>query len=180
MNSNAFRLGYSNIVINDLMLGPNQSRELKLELDTENNASQLDSFPYHIDCALKVLDDVYVFKVPCSLSIGMVPNFTIQIDDYKEIVSNPQQIKKQEVLANKLQLNEFIQKLKDNHLYEVVRHENGSNEMLVYVCLLSNGTRLVSEIIFDKTTNGVNMRLTGPSETYLSYFHHALSLIVNL
>lgn len=39
MNSNAFRLGYSNIVINDLMLGPNQSRELKLELDTENNAS---------------------------------------------------------------------------------------------------------------------------------------------
>lgn len=39
---------------------------------------------------------------------------------------------------------------------------------------------MVTEIIYDKATNGVNMRLTGPSDFYVSYFHHALSIIVNL
>jgi len=51
-----------------------------------------------------VLDDVYVFKVPCSLSIGMLPGVTVTVDEYKEIVSSPQNHKRQEVLANKLAL----------------------------------------------------------------------------
>lgn len=127
-----------------------------------------------------MLDDVYVFKVPCSLSIGMLPNVTVSVDEYKEIVSNPQNNKKQEVLANKLSLDDFVLKLKNNNLVEIVRHENGTNEMMVYACLLLNGVRLVTEIIYDKTSNGVNLRLTGPNEIYTSYFHHALSMIVNL
>lgn len=61
-----------------------------------------------------------------------------------------------------------------------MRHENGSNEMMVFSCELANGVNLISEIIYDKATNAVNMRLTGPSDTYISYFHHALSIIANL
>lgn len=71
-------------------------------------------------------------------------------------------------------------KLKENNLIEIVRHENGSNEMMVNACVLLNGVKLVAEIIFDKTSNGVNLRLTGPSDVYTSYFHHALSMIANL
>ncbi len=52
--------------------------------------------------------------------------------------------------------------------------------MMVYACVLLNGTRLVAEIIFDKSSSGVNLRLTGPTDIYTSYFHHALSMIVNL
>jgi hypothetical protein len=51
-----------------------------------------------------MLDDVYVFKIPCSLSIGMLPGQTVTIDEYKEIVSSQQNDKKQEVLANRLEL----------------------------------------------------------------------------
>jgi hypothetical protein len=140
----------------------------------------LDAFPYLIDCALKVFEDVYVFRVPCSLSIGMVPGFTISLDDYKLLVSSPENVRNQEVLTNKLGLAEFTQRLEDNNLCEVVRHENGGNEMMVYACQLLSGVHLVTEIIFEKSSNNVNMRLTGPSETYLSYFHHALTMIVNL
>lgn len=61
-----------------------------------------------------------------------------------------------------------------------MRHENGTNEMMVYACALLNGVRLVAEIIYDKTSNGVNLRLTGPTDIYTAYFHHALSMIVNL
>lgn len=104
MNSNAFRLNYPNISINDLTLPPAASKEVKLLLNNENSQGELDSFPYHIDCALKVMDDVYVFKVPCSLSIGMLPNVAVSVEEYKEIVSSSQNSKKQEVLANKLPL----------------------------------------------------------------------------
>jgi hypothetical protein len=83
MNANAFSLNYPNITINDIALGPGQSKEIKLELNFENSQGELDSFPYHIDCALKVLDDVYVFKIPCSLSIGMLPNVAMSIEEYK-------------------------------------------------------------------------------------------------
>jgi hypothetical protein len=95
MNSNAFCLNYGAISINNLTLPPGASKEVKLQLNNENAQSELDSFPYHIDCALKVMDDVYVFKVPCSLSIGMLPNSTVTVEEYKEIVSSPQNSKKQ-------------------------------------------------------------------------------------
>lgn len=57
----------------------------------------------------------------------MLPGVNITLDEYKEVVSNPNSVKNQEVLANKLNLNEFIEKLKDNNLCEVVRNENGPN-----------------------------------------------------
>ncbi len=79
--------------------------------------SELDSFPYHIDCALKVMDDAYVFRVPCSLTVAMIPNASqITLDDYKNLVSNPQYTKRQEVLDHRLTTNEFVQKLVDNNL----------------------------------------------------------------
>jgi hypothetical protein len=43
-----------------------------------------------------------------------------------------------------------------------------------------NGMRLVVDIIFDKTSNSVNIQMTGPNETVLAYFNHALNMIVNL
>lgn len=43
-----------------------------------------------------------------------------------------------------------------------------------------NGIRLIVEIIFDKATNAVNIQMTGPNETILAYFNHALNIIVNL
>jgi hypothetical protein len=51
---------------------------------------------------------------------------------------------------------------------------------MVYSCLLTNGVRLIAEISFDKTTNEVCIRLTGPTQTYISCFNHALLMIVNL
>ena len=84
------------------------------------------------------------------------------------------------MLDHRLKLGEFIQKFEDNNVNLQVRHENGPNELMVFSCELVNGVNLISEVIFDKTTNAVNMQLTGQNETYLAYFHHALSIIANL
>lgn len=72
MNKNAFKLNYSHIAIEDLSLNPGEEREMKLPLSLDGNESELDSFPYHIDCALKVMEDAYVFRVPCSMTVAMV------------------------------------------------------------------------------------------------------------
>ena len=51
---------------------------------------------------------------------------------------------------------------------------------MVYACLLANTVKLIAEISFDRTTNEVCIRLSGPNQTYLSCFNHALLMIVNL
>ena len=63
---------------------------------------------------------------------------------------------------------------------QVFRKENGANELMSYGCMLMNGMRLVVEVIFEKSTNAVNIQLTGPSEALIAYFNHALNMIVNL
>ena len=52
---------------------------MKLNLVIGGECSELDGFPYHIDCALKVMDDVYVFKVPCSLTVAMLGKKTLTV-----------------------------------------------------------------------------------------------------
>ena len=43
--------------------------------------------------------------------MAMLGKKTMTVEQYKEIVSNPQYIKRQEVLDHRLSLNDFIQKL---------------------------------------------------------------------
>ena len=49
-----------------------------------------------------------------------------------------------------------------------------------YGCKLINEMVLIVDIIFDKSANAVNIQMTGPNESVLSYFNHALAMIVNL
>ena len=121
-------------------------KEAKLDLAFDGGYSELDSFPYHIDCALKVLDDAFVFRIPCSLTVAMVPNAAaISFDEYKEIVSNPQYMKRQEVLDHKLGLEEFVQKLHDNNMIQIFRQDQETgHEKMAYGCELVNGLKMVT------------------------------------
>ena len=116
MDSNIFRLSYAPVVLSEVAVQPGGSKEVKLDLSTENAPAELTGFPYFIDCALKVFDDVFVFKIPCSLTIGMVPNLNISLEEYKTVLSAADIVKNQEVLANKLPLNEFVEHLKNNNM----------------------------------------------------------------
>jgi hypothetical protein len=66
-----------------------------LSLDTENNYSEIEGWPYSIDCALKVLEDAFVFKIPCSLTVAMIDNVNLPFEEYQQIVSNENNEKKQ-------------------------------------------------------------------------------------
>jgi hypothetical protein len=182
MNRNCFSLNYPNVSIDGLSLSPGEEREMKLELSFDGGMAELDGFPYHIDCALKVLEDAYVFRIPCSLTVAMVPNApAVSFEEYKELVSNPDYVKRQEVLDHSLGLEQFVQKMQDNNLIQIFRQDQETgHEKMAYACELVNGLKMVTEIIFDKATSAVNMRLTGPTDAYVSYFHHALSIIANL
>jgi len=47
---------------------------------------------------------MFIFSIPCSLSVVMQPNFTLGIEKYQELSANPNNKKKLESLANSLDL----------------------------------------------------------------------------
>lgn len=94
-NSNAFSLSPESPPIPIGDLNPGESRSARLKLTTENQNSEIDGFPFLIEVALKTNLDMFIFSIPCSLSVVMVPGFTITVDKYRELAANPGNIKKQ-------------------------------------------------------------------------------------
>ena len=62
----------------------------------------------------------------------------------------------------------------------VFRKDSGERELMSFVCILTNGWRLCTDVIFDKSSNGVNIQMTVPDEKIAQYFHHALTMIANV
>jgi hypothetical protein len=79
-----------------------------------------------------------------------------------------------------LGLEAFIEKLEKNSLKMVFRKDGGERELMSFVCILTNGWKLATDIIFDKGTNSVNTQMTVPFEEVSQYFHHALTMIANI
>ena len=75
LNSNAFKLKVVEQEIRISSLQPEDTEEVKLLMLADNNEAELDGWPYAIEAALKVSqgakDDVFVFLIPCSLSVAM-------------------------------------------------------------------------------------------------------------
>lgn len=62
----------------------------------------------------------------------------------------------------------------------VFRKDGGERELMSFVCVLTNGWKLASDFIFDKSSNSVNIQMTVPAEGIAQYFHHALTMIANV
>lgn len=58
-----------------------------------------------VETALKTNLDMFIFSIPCSLSVVMQPGFTLSIEKYQELLANPNNKKKQETLVNNLDLD---------------------------------------------------------------------------
>lgn len=103
LNSNAFKLKVVEQDIRISSLQPEDTEEVKLLMLADNNEAELDGWPYAIEAALKVSqganDDVFVFLIPCSLSVAMTGE-EVSLEDYKKITENPNNTKKQDVLRN--------------------------------------------------------------------------------
>lgn len=44
----------------------------------------------------------------------------------------------------------------------VFRKDGGQRQLISFMCVLTNGWKLASDIIFDKGSNGVNIQMTVP------------------
>ena len=83
LNANSYKLQQDQIEIKEIgKLSPNESREVKIGLNNNNNETEIDGWPYTIDCAMKANDDVFIFRIPCSMSVAMVTN-NFSIEEYK-------------------------------------------------------------------------------------------------
>jgi hypothetical protein len=89
-------------------LASGESKQARINLTTENEPAEIDGFPFLIEAALKTNLDMFIFSIPCSLSIVMQPGFSINIDKYQELSANPNNKKKLESLPNSLDLDNVI------------------------------------------------------------------------
>lgn len=60
------------------------------------------------------------------------------------------------------------------------RKESGSNELLALAIMLLNGVVSLVNVIFDRSTNAVNMQIASVYEKVLPLVNYALAMIVNL
>ena len=62
-------------------------------MSNSNNEGKLEGWPYSIECGLKVVQgavvDIYIFKIPCSLSVAMISDQVYTQEDYLQIVQDP-------------------------------------------------------------------------------------------
>jgi len=60
---------------------------VKIKLNSENKDAPLEGWPYTIDCGLKATqgetEDAFVFKIPFSMSVAMVANPEVTLEEYK-------------------------------------------------------------------------------------------------
>lgn len=88
LKPNAFKLKITETELNLDRIANGDSREIKVPLDAENEEGELEGWPYLIECALKVTkdetDDVFLLKIPCSMSVAMLPlSLNMTIDEYR-------------------------------------------------------------------------------------------------
>jgi hypothetical protein len=75
-------------------LSSGESKQARITLTTENEAAEIEGFPFLIEVALKTNLDMFIFSIPCSLSVVMQPGFSINVDKYQELSTNPNNKKK--------------------------------------------------------------------------------------
>lgn len=114
------------------------------------------------------------------MSVAMIHEIEVSLQEYKQISGHPNACKKQETLKNELGLEEFISKLEANGMKLVFRKNGEEKELISFVCILTNEWRLAVDVIFEKDTNGVMIQMTVPYEDVGQYFHHALTMIANV
>lgn len=84
LRPNAFKFQIASIDLNIPPLQPGNTYEAEIELNAENAEGELDGWPYFIECALKFmhneLEDVFLLKIPCSVSVALLHNQEVTID----------------------------------------------------------------------------------------------------
>jgi hypothetical protein len=88
LNANAFMLQVTEVSISKIdVLEPGETKEAKIKLNSENKDAPLEGWPYTIDCGLKAsqgeVEDAFVFKIPFSMSVAMISDPDVQLEDYK-------------------------------------------------------------------------------------------------
>lgn len=69
------------------ILQPGETCEAKIKLEYENKDAPLEGWPYTIECGLKASqgesEDIFIFKIPFSMSVAMIANPEVTIEEYK-------------------------------------------------------------------------------------------------
>lgn len=181
-DSNPFKLAPTDPILTLQELNPGASGSAKVPCGFNGETDgQTPGFPFTIQVAFKTNFDIFVFFIPCSLSIMMIPNTALSPNDY-QLFSGKGYPAIQKKLEVEVDTNEKIKKLFANNNINFVGSRTNSEgvEMVSYSTKLTNGMPVTVDTILDKNSNpySLNMNITAPHESIHPLFHQAIGFIL--
>jgi len=137
------------------------------------------SFPFKIQVALKTNMDIFMFFIPCSLSVMMTTGSPATTQQYQEMTQKMSQTRATNSLNTSLDGEKIKEKFKNNNIYFVGSRKNeGGIEMMSFSANLINGMQIILDTILQ---NGVLQMSYGASHnSILPLLYQAVGFILNL
>jgi vesicle coat complex subunit len=181
-NKNPFKLSPVNPEIPIPTLAPGSSGQGRLEL---NFSGQIDpeppGFPFKLQVALRTNLDIFMFFIPCSLSVIMVPTDAITIEKYQELSGKYSATRFQNSLNTSLDPEKVKEKFKNNNINFIASRKNPAGiEMVSYSCKLINGMDIILDTIYNTDQKVLQLSYAVPHASIDKLFFQAVGFIVNI
>lgn len=181
-NANSFKLTPKKIEIDMPPVAPGGTGYGRTELDcTGASDNQPPAFPYKVNVAIKCSADVFVFVIPCSLSVFLVPTPQLQPAQYSELSSKPNLVRSQNSIQISLPRDEIIRKLNANNINFVTARTNDAGvEMLSFSCKTINEMWVTLDTILVPSEGTLQMSYQVPHASLTPLFYQAVGFILNM
>jgi len=180
-NKNIFKLSPVNNDIPLKQIGFNESVTAKIEVNFSGQPdSEPPGFPFKVQAALKTNLDIFIFTIPCSLSILLVPGQSLTPQQYQETAQKLSGNRTQNSLNTSLDQDRIKEKFNNNNIYFIAARKNESGiEMCSFSAKLVNGMDIILDTILDRNKNSLQMSYSAPHASITVLFYQAVGFILN-
>lgn len=181
-NDNPFKLNPEEPILQISSIQPGNTATTRIPIGFDGlSDGQIPTCPYKVQVAFKTNLDIFVFYIPCSLTVLMIPNTPMNSNDYQAFAMKPEFVSAQ----NKIETSADSAKIKkifaDNNISLVGSRTNKEGvEMVSYSTRLVNGMPVTVDTIFDKENGVLQVNYRAPHESILPLFYQALGFLLKL
>eukprot|EP01017_Pseudomicrothorax_dubius_P036123 TRINITY_DN5143_c0_g1_i8.p1 TRINITY_DN5143_c0_g1~~TRINITY_DN5143_c0_g1_i8.p1 ORF type:complete len:930 (-),score=303.67 TRINITY_DN5143_c0_g1_i8:123-2912(-) len=181
-NANSFKLNPKKIDLGLEPIPPGGANMTRAEVDFSGASdNQPPAMPFRIQVALKTSVDVFIFHVPVSLSIFLVPAAPLSQQAYMEYCARPQLVKTQNALKCPLSRDELVAKFKSNNLNFVMSRTNPAGiEMISFSSQTANEMIITLDTILNPAEGLLQVSYSVPHPSLQPLFFQALGFIINM
>jgi len=180
-NANSFKIQPASPEINLSKVEPGSTKEVRVPLNFDGTSdNNPPGFPFKAQIALKTNLDIFIFSVPCSLSVLFLTEPALSPSEYQTLATsgNP---KTQNSLKTSLDKDQIKKRFNDNNvMYVASRTNNAGVEMMSFSIKIANQMTIAFDAILDTSAGNLQMSYSAPHDSILPLFYQAIGFILNM